>query len=251
MLSSDIELVAYGVAKNVTALQLSKFVQDKGLDILDCVQLTKYEGARSLAFKVKIKAIDFEKAKNVDIWPFGVGLRRYKHFNNIQPKEKNFPHRRIMNSEPNNVRYQLRNGTGSFDSIRNKSMRGILKSGIHNYNDQSGLSKDLLDRQSPRKTTTPKFNNFNEQIANGLVNNNFENQFPGRINGIQSNDNDMFHNGFSRHNFERQYTKGLPNFNDCNGQFSNDLNRSTFDNQFQNSLRNVRFVDDAERASMV
>ena len=39
-LSSDVDLVAYGVAKNVTALQLSTFGQDRGVDLLDCTQLT-------------------------------------------------------------------------------------------------------------------------------------------------------------------------------------------------------------------
>ena len=113
-LSPDVDLVAYGVAKNVTALQLSKFVQDRGVDLLDCTQLTKFvqdrgvdlldctqltkfvqdrgvdlldctqltkfEGTRSLAFKVTIKPNDFEKCMNAEVWPYGVGLRRFKHF---------------------------------------------------------------------------------------------------------------------------------------------------------------------------
>ena len=79
-LSSDVDLVAHGVAKNVTALQLSKFVQDRGVDLSDCTQLTKIEGARSLAFKVTIKPNDFEKCMNAEIWPYGLGLRRFKHF---------------------------------------------------------------------------------------------------------------------------------------------------------------------------
>ena len=53
-LSSDIDLVAYGVAKNITAIQLSNFMQNKGLDVIDCVLLTKYNGARSLTFKITI-----------------------------------------------------------------------------------------------------------------------------------------------------------------------------------------------------
>ena len=79
-LSPDVDLVAYGVAKNVTALQLSKFVQDRGVDLLDCTQLTKFEGTRSLAFKVTIKPNDFEKCMNAKVWTYGVGLRRFKHF---------------------------------------------------------------------------------------------------------------------------------------------------------------------------
>ena len=87
-LSSDIDLVAYGVAKNVTAIQLSNFMQNKGLEVIDCVLLTKYDGARSLAFKITIKTTDFEKAKDPDIWPYRVGLRLYKQFNNSQAKQR-------------------------------------------------------------------------------------------------------------------------------------------------------------------
>ena len=69
-LPSDVDLVAYGVAKNVTTLQLSKFgrdsgvdlldctqltkfVQDRGVDLLDCTQLTKFEGTRSFSIQAK------------------------------------------------------------------------------------------------------------------------------------------------------------------------------------------------------
>ena len=86
-LSSDMDLVAYGVAKNITAIQLSNFMQNKGLDVIDCVLLTKYNGARSLTFKITIKATDFEKAQDPDIWPYIVGLRYYKQFNNSQAKQ--------------------------------------------------------------------------------------------------------------------------------------------------------------------
>ena len=95
MLSSDVDLITYGVAKNVTAWQLSKFVQ--GVDLLDCTQLTKLEVARSLAFKVTIKPNDFGKCMNAEIWPYGVGLRRFKHFTPRQsslledrPKSSNY-----------------------------------------------------------------------------------------------------------------------------------------------------------------
>ena len=56
--------------------------------MIDCVLLTKYDGARSLAFKITIKATDFEKAKDPDIWPYRVGLRYYKQFNNSQSKQR-------------------------------------------------------------------------------------------------------------------------------------------------------------------
>ena len=86
-LSSDIDLVTYGVTKNITAIQLSNFMQNKGLNAIDCVLLTKYNGARSLTFNITIKATDFEKAKDPDIWPYRIGLRYYKQFNNIQANQ--------------------------------------------------------------------------------------------------------------------------------------------------------------------
>ena len=87
-LSSDIDLVTCGVAKNVTAMQLSNFMQNKGLDMIDCMLLTKYDDARSLAFQITIKATDFQKTKDPDIWQYRVGLRYYKQFNNSQAKQR-------------------------------------------------------------------------------------------------------------------------------------------------------------------
>ena len=51
-----------------------------GLQVKNCILLTKYEGARSNTFKISIKAADYEKATNPDIWPDKVGVRRYKFF---------------------------------------------------------------------------------------------------------------------------------------------------------------------------
>ena len=56
--------------------------------MVDCVLLTKYDAARSLVFKITMKATDFEKATDPDIWPYRVGLRFYKQFNNSQAKQR-------------------------------------------------------------------------------------------------------------------------------------------------------------------
>ena len=61
--SADVELVAYGLNKNVNDLQLSKFLQGKGLAVKDCRLLTKSEEARSFSFVITIKATDLELAK--------------------------------------------------------------------------------------------------------------------------------------------------------------------------------------------
>ena len=81
VLSADIHLVAFGVAKHVSGIQLSHFLEGKGLHVLSCDLLTKYEGARSLSYKVTIKSCDFDKAKNPELWPYRVGVRLFKFFN--------------------------------------------------------------------------------------------------------------------------------------------------------------------------
>ena len=81
VLSADIHLVAFGVAKRVSGIQLSHFLEGKALHVLSCDLLTKYEGAQSLSYKVMIKSCDFDKAKNPELWPYRVGVRLFKFFN--------------------------------------------------------------------------------------------------------------------------------------------------------------------------
>ena len=54
---------------------------NKGLDVKSCDLLTKYEGSR-LAYKITINKSDYEKATAADVWPEGIGVRRYKFFSN-------------------------------------------------------------------------------------------------------------------------------------------------------------------------
>ena len=79
-LSADIHLVVYGLAKHVTSLQLSRFIEDKCLKILSCDPLTKYEGIHSLSY---------EKATNPEMWFVRVGVRQFKFFNTRQNENGN------------------------------------------------------------------------------------------------------------------------------------------------------------------
>ena len=54
-------LVAFNVAKDATAEQFKKFVENKGLYILDCECITKFQGARTISFKVTIDSKDYDK----------------------------------------------------------------------------------------------------------------------------------------------------------------------------------------------
>ena len=70
-LSADIHLVIYELAKHVTSLQLSRFIEDEGLKIWSYDLLTKYEGPHSVSFKITIRSSEYEKGdkpRNVACW---------------------------------------------------------------------------------------------------------------------------------------------------------------------------------------
>ena len=81
-LSADVELVAHGIRKDTTGVQVSQYLMNKGLGIKSCDLLTKYSGARTLAYKITIRKSDLEKASAPDMWPSGVGVRKFKYFHN-------------------------------------------------------------------------------------------------------------------------------------------------------------------------
>ena len=80
--AADIDLVAYGVSTQVTGNGLSKFIENMGIKVLDCVLLTKYEHARTLSYKVTIKACDCQKSEDPSIWAYRIGVSRFRNPNN-------------------------------------------------------------------------------------------------------------------------------------------------------------------------
>ena len=79
-LAADVDLVAYGVAKNATADGLKSFLETRGISVVQCVNLTTFEHARTHSYKVTIKASEYEKATKPEVWPFRVGVRLFKQF---------------------------------------------------------------------------------------------------------------------------------------------------------------------------
>ena len=71
------------IAKHVTSIQLSKFLEENGLDVCDCKLLTTFE-------RITIKLHHFQKAKDPSIWPYRVGVRLFKHCN-ANNRNKNSP----------------------------------------------------------------------------------------------------------------------------------------------------------------
>jgi hypothetical protein len=72
---------------NATANQLESFVVNKGLKVSSCTLLTdleKHPDSRAKSFKVTIKADDYEKALDENMWPYRVRVRLFKHFRKNQ-----------------------------------------------------------------------------------------------------------------------------------------------------------------------
>ena len=78
ILAADVELVATGVAKDASSEQLEEFIVGKGIDVVEITKLTTFEQARTNTFKIKIKAAQYTKAMDPDIWPLRVGVRHYR-----------------------------------------------------------------------------------------------------------------------------------------------------------------------------
>lgn len=132
-MAADIQLVAYGLAKHVSGIQLSKFLEEKGLNIVSCDLLTKYEGARSLSYKITIRAYDLEKAQDASRWPERVGIRLYKVF---EPNEMKDPKGRNGNVRRNTVVPRNRETKGG---IRSKNPMTANSAPLRNGNGQQNM----------------------------------------------------------------------------------------------------------------
>ena len=85
-LAADIDLVVYGIATHITEKDLYEHMWRTGLSVVRCMLLTTYEHARSLTFKLTIKASDYEKSQDPAIWPSGVSVKPYKEKKNNRKK---------------------------------------------------------------------------------------------------------------------------------------------------------------------
>ena len=87
-LAANVSLVAYGVAKDATADGLKAFLEARGIAVIECVNLTTFEFARTHSYKVTIKAAQYEQATKPEIWPFRVGVRLFKQFRNRETDQQ-------------------------------------------------------------------------------------------------------------------------------------------------------------------
>ena len=73
--------MAFGVSKDASPDQFKNYLVVRGLRVTDVELITKFRipECRSYTYRVAIKAEDYEKALNPDIWPHRVGIRLFKN----------------------------------------------------------------------------------------------------------------------------------------------------------------------------
>ena len=86
--AADVDIVVFGVAKNVNACQIATYAERHGIKVLNCELITTWAEARSNTFKLTIKAHQTEKVLSNEIWPYGVGVRRFKNQKGSVPNKK-------------------------------------------------------------------------------------------------------------------------------------------------------------------
>jgi hypothetical protein len=158
-LAADIDLVVYGVARNITSIQVSKWIEEQGIKVSDCVLLTKYEQARTFSFKVTINANDYEKSQDPSMWPYRVKVRPYRNYNRRSQNTKETEDQRRY---PNIKRYS--SGTRNTTSA-NQSMN---KSGNQLNSDYDRRNRNIIHDSSSyqRGTIQPiEYDNSGFQVV--------------------------------------------------------------------------------------
>ena len=85
--AADRSLVLFGMSKEVTVEDVIDFTTSRDIEISSCVLLTKNENARSHTFKIDVNPSSYIKVMNSDLWPYGTGIRHFKHFRNFNRNE--------------------------------------------------------------------------------------------------------------------------------------------------------------------
>ena len=83
-LSADVYLVAYGLGKGTTNVQLSEWLKAKGVNIKSCDLLTKHEAAQSLPYKLLSKLVSMIK---LPIQKYGLRELVLEDLNSLAYKE--------------------------------------------------------------------------------------------------------------------------------------------------------------------
>ena len=79
--AADADVVAFNVNKNVSAMDMRSWLSQKGINVKKCELLTTNCDARALSFRISVDPKDYDRVTtDASVWPFQVGIRRYKQF---------------------------------------------------------------------------------------------------------------------------------------------------------------------------
>ena len=163
----------YGLAKHVTSLQLSRFIECKDIQVVGCDLLTKYEGARSLAFKTTIRTCDYGRVKNSDKWPVGVGIRQFK--SPPPPPLTGRDGKNINDSQREKQKSILKKQVNN--TAQNETSHGnqtnMQRQNIYVYINVSRMQNSMLEHHAVVNTWRPQPENLPRQV---------------RFDGIQADD---------------------------------------------------------------
>ena len=80
-LAADVSLVAFNVNKTCSKEHMKTFLIEKGIDVVDVVEMTREEvlpNVKVKTMKVIVKANEYQKAMDPNVWPCRVGVRMKK-----------------------------------------------------------------------------------------------------------------------------------------------------------------------------
>jgi hypothetical protein len=78
-LAADVDLVAFGVRKDVSAQMMTEWLQSKKIDaVVKIMTRTEVlESVRTITMRVTVKASQHEEALKPEVWPYRVGVRHW------------------------------------------------------------------------------------------------------------------------------------------------------------------------------
>ena len=137
-LTADVNLVASGVSKDITIDQLKNFITSKGITVTDIALLTNFykEESKSYSYRIAIKAADYEKVMNPDVWPYRVSIHLYKT-KRSQPQQDWNPKPPVrQNSRPPVISLQTSTSTPQQDEP-------VTPLELHNRFDVNGFQQEV------------------------------------------------------------------------------------------------------------
>ena len=165
------------------------YLKDKDIHVTSCSLLTKYEEARSLSFKIVVKAKDVDKIKDPNTWPVGIGVRNY-----IAPKQAKLTSN-MTNRNSRTVKKKVRFNEKHDKAISEKkqfiqrpvNMPGYWSNkyvpesslALHQNKVQENTAQNNLPRRQnelypPRPVNRPSYNSYAQVVQN---NNQYDRRF--------------------------------------------------------------------------